>query len=135
MFKLFIKIFFIIIILFSISNIVYLWLYKRIGKLEPWGGTKILFSPNKKFKVEHFGQPPLYSYVTKYIGINYIGIGSFLRISNVKTGEVLGYIEHEEFFYYEFLDDKFCIGSKVHYRESWFGKKEINENERCVNLE
>jgi len=129
-----IKIPLMLIILFNISNIVYLWAYKRMGSLESWGGTKTLFSPTKKFKVEHFGQPPLYSYLTKHIGINYIGVGSFLRVSNIQTGKVLGYIEHEEFFYYEFIDDKFCIGSKVHYREGWFGYVEIEDDERCIDL-
>ena len=62
-----------------------------MATLEIWGGTKTFFSPDNKYRVEHFAQPPLYSYLTKYIGINYISIGSFVRVSNVKTGKILGY--------------------------------------------
>ncbi|MGV6832778.1 MAG: hypothetical protein ACWA5P_14595 [bacterium] len=126
--------FFIILILFKLSSIIYSWTYKRFAKLEVWEGTKTFFSHDKHFKVEHFGQPPLYSYITKYIGINYIGVGSFLRVSNAKTGEILGYIDHEEFFNYEFINNQFCIGSKIYYREGWFGNVLIEDNERCIDL-
>lgn len=123
----------IIFIFYNLSSVIYVWAYKKYIPLKRIDGTKDYYSPKKKFKAVRYLLPNFYTYFIG--GLPYTKVGSFERIINVQTGETLGDIKHEEFFYYEFIDDKFCIGSKVYYREGWFGNKEIDEDKRCIFLE
>jgi len=115
-----------IILLIIVNFYTYPWLYKTFMPLETM--SKEQYSPDKKFKAEDYFVP----YLHHSLGIDVyrmIGGYSIQRVTNVKTGKIIGEMKDETFdapFQFE-GNNKFCIDLRFAANRT--------EDELCLDLE
>lgn len=113
-----------IILLSIVSIFTYPWFYKTFMPLKV---ISVDYSPDKKFKAEESFIP----YLHHSLGTGFYRMrGGYLlyRVTNVKTGEVIGDMEDETFdvpFQFE-GNNKFCIDLRFAYNRT--------EDEWCIDL-
>ena len=113
----------ILLFLFVVSWRLYPYFYMKFMSLEKVKIGKEEYSSDKKFKAVKYQIPRI------------MMDSIFTRLTNVKTGEVLANIELDETLYYEFRDNKYCLGYTLHYRLNWFyNNVEDNDVIQCIDL-